>query len=268
MSTRGAAFTAASVIIEPAPWCAPIPQRNTGCCIQTSTPPQRPDLATYSQQEQISDGNAPTWNSPDITTNNDFPWKLLAEAQVVVRNLSNVASAINALVTVSTSPFGIGMPQTALSSQKLNLGPSQQVTLNFPFTAALLAGPPSIGAYVLIQDAYDANLINNSGAQVLQGMTTSGVGRNVVLSFPVTNPSGAGRTISLSVLPNALSGAVTPATQAFAPWEQINASLSLSVPAAMHGTPADPVYNEATVIAYASDGSLVGGATWILWVDN
>ncbi len=261
-------MTVASAITENAPWCAPIPKRNTGCCIQATTPPQRPDLATYSQLEQIAKGNAPTWNSPDITTDNDIPWTLLPAAQVVVRNLSNVASAINALVTVSTSAFGIGMPQSTLSSQKLNLGPGQQVTLNFPFTTALLAGPPSIGTYVLIEDTYDANRINNSGAQVLQGMTTSGVGRNIVLSFPVTNSSGAARTISLNVLANSLSGAVTPATKAFAPWEQINASLSFSVPAAMHGTPAAPIYNEVTVIAYASDGSLVGGATWILWVDN
>ncbi|MGA2418828.1 MAG: hypothetical protein ABSG69_01990 [Candidatus Acidiferrum sp.] len=257
-----------AAIIEKAPWCAPIPQRNTGCCIQTTTPPQRPDLATYSQMEQIANGNAPTWNSPDITTNNDFPWTLLPAAQVVVRNLSNVASAINALVTVATSAFGIGMPQSPLSSQKLSLGPGQQVTLSFPFTAALLAGPPSIGTYVLIEDTYDANRINNSGGQVVQGMKTSDVGRNVVLSFPVTNSSGSARTISLNVLANALSGAVTPAIQAFAPWEQINASLNLSVPGGMHGTSAAPIYNEVTVIAYGSDGSVVGGATWILWVDN
>jgi hypothetical protein len=94
-----------------------------------ATPPLRPDMATYSQLQQISLGIAPTWNSPDITTNNDFPWTLLPAFLVNVRNLSDVTAAANVLVTLSTSAFGIGMAQTPMSSQKLNVGPAQTVSL-------------------------------------------------------------------------------------------------------------------------------------------
>jgi hypothetical protein len=233
-----------------------------------AVPPLRPDLATYSQIEQISLGNAPTWNSPDINTNNDIPWTLWTVFQVNVRNLSAAASAINALVTVATSPFGIGMTQTPMGSQKLNLGPGQAAALSFPVLPALLAGSQSLGKFVVIEDAYDSNLINNTGAQVLMGMTASVVGRNVSLGFPVLNSTGAARIIALSALPNALGASVSPASQPFAPWEQINATVNMSVPGGMHGTAANPIYNEVTVVAYAGDGSLVGGATWILWVDN
>ena len=130
-------------------------------------------MATYSQLQQISLGIAPTWNSPDITTNNDFPWTLLPAFLVNVRNLSDVTAAANVLVTLSTSAFGIGMAQTPMSSQKLNVGPAQTVSLSFPVPAALLAGSQSVGTYVQIEDAFDSNLINNNGAQVLTGLMAS-----------------------------------------------------------------------------------------------
>ena len=250
------------------PWCRPRPQRKPGCCIQPEIPPQKPDLATYSQQEQVALGVAPTWNSPDITTNNDFPWKLLPAVQLVVRNLSPQASAVNALVTLSTSPFGIGMQQTPLSSQKLNLGPGQQATLSFPLTAALLAGDQSLGVYAAIEHPYDSKLINNNGAQVAQGVLSSAVGRSPSLVFPVLNSTGAPRTITLSVLANSLGASVSPVSHAFSPWEQINATLHLNVPGSVHGSSGSPVRNEITVVANASDGSLVGGVTWIYWIDN
>jgi hypothetical protein len=269
MATTGNIDTSSNLAMTTkGPWCRPRATRNSGCCIATAVPPQRPDLATYSQLEQISLGNAPTWNSPDITTNNEFPWTLLPTFFVNVRNLSAVASAINALVTMSTSPFGIGMTQTPLSSQRLSLGPGQTVALSFTVPPALLAGAQSLGTFVDIRATYDSKLINNSGAQVLTGIMASAGGRNPALAFSVLNSMGAGRTISLSVLPNALGASVSPASQAFAPWEQITATLNINVPAAMHGSPGSPIYNEVTVVAYAADGSLVGGATWIYWVDN
>ena len=254
--------------VSKSPWCQPVPHRPSGCCLQLAQPPLRPDLATYSQLEQISLGQPPSWNSPDITTNLDNPWKLLPAIQVVVRNLSSVASAINAVVTLSTSAFGIGMQQSGLSSQKLSLGPGGASTLAFPLTAALLGGSQSLGAYVVIENKYDSNPINNTGAQVAQGLYASQIGRNADVFFPVMNATGAPRTITLSVLSNLVGATVSPTSHNFAPWEQINALLKISIPTSLHGTPASPVQNEITVVGYAQDGSLVGGATWILWVDN
>ncbi len=235
--------------------------------MQLQVPPERPDLAVYSQQEQVALGNAPTWNSPDITTNNDIPWTLMSAIQAVVRNLSPKASAINALVNVSTTPFGIGLAKTPLSAQKLNLGPGQQVTLSFPLTSALLTGDQSIGAFVDIEHPFDNKPINNHGSQVVKGVMSSAVGRNASLAFPVLNSSGASQTITLSVLPNTLGATVTPGSHAFAPWEQINATLQITVPGGTHGSVSSPLRNEISVAAYAS-GSLIGGVTWVYWIDN
>src|SRR5260370_13475006 len=120
-------------------FCRPISDRPHDCCVRTSTPPDRPDLATYSQEEQLAANAIPSWNSPDITTNLDFPWTLLPESLVTIRNLSPKASAVNGLVSVWTSQFGFGTVRTPLSSRVLSLGPGQEATLLFPLTQALLS---------------------------------------------------------------------------------------------------------------------------------
>lgn len=256
-----------AAVREPASWCKPRHGRPVTCCARVNTPPDRPDLATYSQLEQISLGLAPSWNSPDITTNNDFPWTLLAQAVVVVRNLSATASAVNALVNVSTSAFGIGMPRTLLSGLQVSLGPSQQVTLNYPYTAAILAGDPSIGTFVDIQHPYDKRLINNKGAQTLKGVTTSKAGRSIAFTFPVANQQAAPRTIALAIVTSTLAGTLSTTSHAFVAFEQITVTLHVTVPAAMHGTVAAPVYNEITVVG-TSGGALVDGCTHAIWVDD
>ncbi|HJQ39439.1 MAG TPA: hypothetical protein VKB93_20035 [Thermoanaerobaculia bacterium] len=43
--------------------------------------------ATYSQEAVLAAGGLPTWNSPDILTNYNTPWSLLAEPSLKVRNL-------------------------------------------------------------------------------------------------------------------------------------------------------------------------------------
>jgi hypothetical protein len=268
MSTMNAEVMLAQSSAARTSWCNPVPRRRDGCCLVPHIPPQRPDLATYSQLEQISLGAAPSFNSPDITTNNDIPWKLRPSIELVVRNLSPNASAINALVNVSTSAFGIGMQQSPLSSQKINLGPSQQQTLWFPLTEALLAGDQSLGVFAVIEHPFDIQRINNTGAQVVKGVMSSAVGRNAALVFPAQNSSGAPRTMTFSVLANVLGATITPAAHAFAAWEQLNLTLHLTVPGSTHGSTASPIRNEITVIATASDGSLVGGVTWIYWVDD
>ncbi len=255
-----------SAVLE-RPWCRPPRTRDPKCCGKVDKPPDRPDLATYSQLEQISIGSPPSWNSPDITTNNDFPWKLLPQAQVVVRNLSATASAVNALVNLSTSAFGIGMPRTLLSGQQISLGPASSVTLNYPYTTAILAGDQSIGTFVDIQHPYDARLINNKGAQTLKGVLTSAAGRTIDFTFPVANDQPAPRTIQLAVVTSTLGGTLSTTSHAFVAFEQIMVTLHVVVPAAMHGAPGSPVLNEITVVG-TSGGALVDGCTHIVWVDN
>lgn len=256
-----------AAIRERASWCRPRRTRPATCCVRVNTPPDRPDLAIYSQAEQISLGYAPSWNNPDITTNNDFPWALLPQAEVVVRNLSATASAVNALVTLSTSAFGIGMPRALLSGLQILLGPSQSVTLKYPFTQTILAGDQSIGTFVDIQHPYDKRLVNNQGAQTLKGVYTSQAGRSIDFQFPVANQEPVPRTILLSVFTSALDGTLSTTSHAFVAFEQLTVTLHVDVPAAIHGTPAAPVYNEITVVG-TSAGALVGGLTHAVWVDD
>jgi hypothetical protein len=254
---------------RPRGFCPPVPERPPGCCFHPSTPPDRPDLAVYSQEEQLAANAVPSWNSPDITTNRDIPWALLPEHQVKVRNLSPTASAVNGLVSVWTSPFGIGTLRTPLSSQVVALGPGQETTLLFPLNQSLVAaGEHSLGVHVAIQHPYDSVQINNRGSQVVSGVMTSAVGRQPSLSFPVVNSSAAQRTINLAVMPNPLGAAALPASRGYAAWEQATATLMLQVPAGMHGSTTTPLRHEITVVARDAAGSLVDGLTYIVWVDD
>lgn len=253
-------------------WCAP-PRKDPDqrcCCVHVDgPPPDRPDLAIYSQDEQFGMGTAPTWDSPDILTNLWAPFHLLPEVSVVVRNLSPTASAVNADVALYISSFGIGMPRSLLSSQRISLGPQQQVSLLFPLSQAILnAAEQRIGTLVQITHPHDRNRINNVGGQHLADAYTSAAGRTFTVSFPVMNPLATAQVISLSALSNQLNAVVAPASRTFAPLEQALATLTLQVPAAVHGTSAAPVRMDATVVGRSADGSLLGGLTYVVFIDN
>src|SRR6266700_2397680 len=91
-------------------WCSlTLRDRRSCCCVAVDDPPPaRPDLAIYSQEEQLALGAAPTWDSPDILTNYWSPFKLMPEISVTVRNLSSSVAAVNAQVLLYTSVFGLG----------------------------------------------------------------------------------------------------------------------------------------------------------------
>jgi hypothetical protein len=249
--------------------CSPLHRdRRPACCIAISQPPERPDLATYSQDEQFALGLEPSWDSPDILTNSWSPWRLLPETSVRVRNLSPKASAVGLLVALMTSPFGLGMERTAAAAQKLSLAPLQEERLLFAMTQATLAGEQRLGVHVAIEHPSDVHLLNNHGAQIACGEVTSAVGRSPRLSFPVRNPLAISQQISLSVLPNNLSAVVSPALHDFGPLEQIQATLDVVVSAALHGTAALDVIREATVTARGQDGSVIDGLTYLVGIDD
>ena len=64
----------------------------------SDVPIRRPDLAIYSQLEEIAAGHIPRWDNPDIVTNDWGPFRLMDEARITVRNLSADTPAVNALV--------------------------------------------------------------------------------------------------------------------------------------------------------------------------
>jgi hypothetical protein len=250
-------------------WCRPQrqPQRKS-CCVVINTPPDRPDPATYSQDEQLALGLLPTWNSPDIVTNHNSPYTLFKEPEFKIRNLSARANAVNVLVHVSTSAFGIGMQRTPLSTKVISLAPLQEVTLLYPLSQALLSGDQRIGVHVVIEHPHDKNLFNSRASQIAFAVDTSNVGRDFQQQFPVLNLSGAPRQLTLSVLANYLSAIVTPTVRNFAPFEQIQATLNIEVPNSLHGTPGAVIEKEVTVIGRGPDGSVIDGITYLVRIDN
>jgi hypothetical protein len=245
-------------------FCRPARQAAGGsCCVTLANPPDRPDPATYSQDQLLALGEVPSWDSPDIITNLDIPWTLFPETLVTVRNLSTSVAAVNTQVQVAVAAFGIGTTRTPLSNQLITLGPSASATLEFPLTQALLHGDQSIGVFVQIYHPNDAVLINSHGAQVLTGVNTLAAGRDVSITFPVVNPTSTAQTISLGVFPNALAATISPGAHAFSPFEQINATLSVSVPPGLHNTT-----QYATVTGRGADGGLIGAVTLVVFVND
>jgi hypothetical protein len=82
------------------------------------------------------------------------------------------------------------------------------------------------------------------------------------------NPLATAQQLTLSVLPNQLNATVAPTARVFAPLEQIVATLAIHVPATVHGTGAAAVRSDATVVARGADGGVIGGLTYVIWIDN
>jgi hypothetical protein len=237
--------------------------------VVVSIPPKLSDAAIYSQTQQLSLGIPPDWNSPDITTNNDIPFTLYTAIQVTVHNLSNSVPAINVLVHAYTSAFGIGLPQTYLSTQVVNIAPSGSVNLSFPLPQNILNAGPQIGFFIELEHAYDLTQINNSGCQVISGHDTAAFGRNYVVPIPVCNNSSNNMQMKFAIMPNNVVASISPTTYSFSPYEQITASLSIIVPAALTGSSGNVNIQEVSVMAQAvPSGQLIGGATEVIFINN
>jgi hypothetical protein len=238
------------------------------CCLGLKQPPDLPDPAIYSQAERFAVGVEPTWDSPDILTNSLHPWRLLPESSVVVRNLSGKVAAVNTLVRLRISPFGIGLPRQNVSVQQVTLLRNEVKKLLFPLPQAVLKGDQLISAFVDIFHPTDARSINNHGEQAIQGLFTSDAGRSPVLHFPVRNDAADAETLHLQLLANDVNAVVSPASHSFGPFEQISVKLSAHVPDTVHGAPGQAVALSVTVVARDSAGRLRGGVTVLIRVDT
>jgi len=244
------------------------PRRPKCSCVRVDDKPiDTPDLAIYSQGEQLATGGLPSWDSPDIVTNDWRPFRLRQEATVTIRNLSGTTSAANARVHFYTSPFGIGTRRQLRLTRVVNVGPAQQVALLFPLHQEVLAGDPRTGVHIVIEHPTDRDGINNAGSQVHDGGYTTESGRTFNVSIPVLNDSGVIRQIDLAVLPTDLVATITPASRVFGPFEQVIATLHIEVPAFLIGSPANEIARAVTVLARAA-GEMIGGATRLLRIDN
>jgi hypothetical protein len=238
------------------------------CLGVDDTPIDTPDLAIYSQAEQIANGALPAWDSPDIITNDWGPFRLRPEADVTIRNLSPTTSAANARVHFYTSPFGIGTRRQLRLTRVVSLGPGLQTTLLFPLSQELLGGDPRVGVHIVIEHPTDSRSINNAGSQVHDGGYTTESGRQFTVGIPVLNDTGVSRQLQLSVLPTDLLATITPSVHAFAAFEQIVANLRIEVPAFLVGSPANEIARAVTVVAREAGGAVVGGATRLLRINS
>lgn len=239
--------------------------------VVTSDPVEKPDLAIYSQIEELQLGHAPTWDSPDIITNSWRPFRLLPEATVKVRNLSSMVPAINAQVHYYISPFGIGTVKELKLTKVLNLAPNSEVTMKFPLDELTLEGDPRVGVHIQIDHPHDNDLINNIGAQVHDGGYTSESGRSFSIQVPVYNNSNFSRQIQLVLMPTDIIASILPsgpAFEAFAPHEQKIATVNIEIPAFLNGTPDSVLQNAVTMMGRLSTGELIGGITRLIRIDN
>jgi hypothetical protein len=233
-----------------------------------NTPIEKPDLAIYSQVEELANSNVPSWDSPDITTNHWLPFRLMQEAKVVVRNLSSTTSATNTLVHYYISPFGIGTRKQRLATRKTNVPAGGQVELFFPLDQTTLDGDPRVGVHIEIEHPHDEHLINNHGSQVHDGSYTSEVGRSHAISIPVLNNTNFSRRIHLSILPTDIVASISPSSHDFTPYEQIIATLEMDVPAFLSGSSDAVIHRSVTVLGRLSGGELIGGMTKLLRIDS
>lgn len=231
------------------------------------SPVKHPDLAIYSQLEQISLGNFPTWDSPDILSNNWRPFQLKSETNIKVRNISSVA-AINSQVHFFTSPFGIGTRKELKLTKIVNLGTGQEAVLNFPLDQQTLSGDQRVGIHILIEHPHDDQLLNNSGSQVHDGAYTTESGRSFTVQIPVLNDSPISRQILLQILPTDMIATITPFNHSFGPFEQIVAKLHVTVPNFLNGSAANILEKSVTVRGSLASGELIGGVTRLLRIDN
>ncbi|MBK7853053.1 MAG: hypothetical protein IPJ66_18525 [Bacteroidetes bacterium] len=233
-----------------------------------SVPMKKPDLAIYSQLEEIQNGRVPSWDSPDISTNDWGPFKLKREATFIVRNLSDVP-AINALAHFYTSPYGIGTKRELKSSMRFSIGARSKIELLFPLHQTTLRGEQRLGVHLELEHPFDSNRINNYGAQVHDGAYTTESGKDFIFSFPVINDFHSNRDIQLSILPTDLITTIDQGLiRTYSPFEQITVSIHIRIPEYMVGTSENLLYKSISIIGRSSNGDLIGGVTRLVWINN
>lgn len=239
-----------------------------------SSPVKTPDLAIYSQKEELLAGNSPTWDSPDINTNHWGPFRLKEEATVTVRNLSLDTPAVNTIIHYSTAPFGIGFKPIPRLSKFLSIPPNSEVFIKFPLEQEVLAGDQRIGVFIDIEHPHDKNTMNNTGAQVHDGGFTSESGRSFSVQVPIFNDSSNLRTIELNLESDDLIATVTPDTVFEIPSNtQVDVSLNISIPDNLEGTEDSPLPRRSvTLIGWIlldnGEKELLGGVTRLVTIDN
>jgi len=175
-------------------------------------------------------------------------------------------SAINVMVQLSMSSFGIGRQMVPVASQFASVPAGQSVSLNFPTPPNFIGegAEPWLGASVNLQHPYDQDLANNQAASMWMGIdidTAAEPGGVLSPTFPVANEfSTATEEITLSIIPTAgVTVSNLPGPISLNPGQVQNAGFDLvQAPAMDGGTFLVPL---ASVVGIDSNGNFVGGLT-------
>ncbi|MGA2887272.1 MAG: hypothetical protein ABSE51_04420 [Terracidiphilus sp.] len=253
--------------------CGARPSSRTTCCIQVpSKIVHDPDPSIYDQQLVFNTGGAPTFDSPDISTQDLWPPTPASNLGVTVRNLSTVASANQTRVDLSWSVWGIGMPRTAIGSTFVNLARAgfagSQISISIPTPPALTAAA-LFGLFVNLVHPYDSNPNNNAGEQTVNGFQTSKGGRSQSFVVPVINPTSSAQTINLTAGPASVAPWTTilPATFTLGAGAQQNVTVSIAVPAAVPVSPPGTLFTAEIDVIATIGGVYLGGVNIAVLVD-
>jgi hypothetical protein len=249
--------------------CSPLTRRERpqDCCFTPVDEPRRPDPAIYSQLEILQRGLAIplSWNSPDINSNSQPGTLSPAGADIVVRNLSTVASAANVRVDVSLHRFGIGFPRELIGGNLLSIGPGAQTVFTVPYPQPVVAGEQRVGVEVRITHPTDADMGNNVGFQAIDWLATSDVGKSFTVDFPVRNPSPGAQAIQIQAGPVDAGLTVTPPPSgpAFGPFEERVLTAQIVV-----APDVTTFQRSVTFMAFDAAGELLGGVAFVINVDS
>jgi len=166
----------------------------TGHCIDLSSEIiLRPDPATYDQDFELSRGDAPSWDSPDILTHEIPAFQPLSAVEARARNNSPDVTAFGTAISFAWSAFGIGLPRTSMGAVTVNLSragtPGDSAWVEFA-TPAVAIQDRRFALFVDVLHPHDSNGSNNSGAQALDLRHVSISGRQPVFDVPLRNSTG------------------------------------------------------------------------------
>lgn len=247
-------------------------KKSSRCCFH---PPSSsvifPDLALYSQREELAEGRQPRWVNADIedpTPNGGRDTEKII--RVTVRNRSDKVRALQAKVTVAYSTFGIGFPFEPISyPQYINLEPQTEASLPFR-TPFQIAPPPagavqgktlySIGVLVLVEHEKDKRQINNVGEHMRKTLPLP-IQEFEYVPFPVKNNVDSEREIFFSLTDTHDDYLfLEQESRVFSAMEEVEMKLLHSGKAFIYDPDAE-LEKEVSIIAKDATGSLVGGLT-------
>lgn len=205
-------------------------QSSPDCCLHIDDPPERADPATYTQAVELAAGRTPTWDSPDVVTNDSVPpYSLIDELGATIRNESSEVSAMNVRVRASYSEWGIGLERTDIGIKEVSLAPQEEVNLDYPFPDALDESD-FWSFFTTVEFDTDDDRTNNFGGQAIKSVHVDEVGYEHTEHVPVGNRKSTSRQLSINVNQPSVMQVSVPNQVQLAPGERTDIPVEFDLP--------------------------------------